>query len=135
VTSAYRRGADVERLILARLTADGCWPTIRSAGSKGVVDVVAYRAGITYAVQIKRGCWPGADERRALGVLAGRTNWVVLAARWEPRRPTRWARIHPDGSLAEQRPLGITTDRPPTPWSPPDNPTPPDQARRHRPQV
>jgi hypothetical protein len=102
MTTNYRRGADVERRVADELVAAGYWPVIRSAGSKGVVDLVGYRNGITTAVQVKRQCWPGPDERGVLGTLAGLTDWLVLAARWEPRRPTRWARILPDASLVEE---------------------------------
>jgi Holliday junction resolvase len=104
VTTNYRRGADVERLIVAELEADGYWPVVRSAGSKGVVDLIAQKDGLTIAVQVKRSMWPGVEERRALAMVAARTRWIVLAARWEPRRPTRWATIDTeDAKLVEVR--------------------------------
>jgi Holliday junction resolvase len=42
--SQYRKGADHERAEKQRLEADG-WYVIRSAGSKGPVDLVAYKPG------------------------------------------------------------------------------------------
>jgi Holliday junction resolvase len=40
----YRRGADLERGVAARLVDSGWW-VIRAAGSKGPVDLLALKAG------------------------------------------------------------------------------------------
>jgi Holliday junction resolvase len=50
----YRRGADLERKIRARLEEDGYY-VVRSAGSKGVLDLVAFRADQTLFIQVKSG--------------------------------------------------------------------------------
>jgi Holliday junction resolvase len=48
----YRKGADLERKIRATLEEDGYY-VVRSAGSKGVLDLVAFRAGETLFIQVK----------------------------------------------------------------------------------
>jgi Holliday junction resolvase len=50
----YRKGADLERRIRARLEEDGYY-VVRSAGSKGVLDLVAFRSGETLFIQVKSG--------------------------------------------------------------------------------
>lgn len=50
----YRAGAQLERDVANKLSADGYDLTIRSAGSKGKVDVVAFKAGQILFVQAKR---------------------------------------------------------------------------------
>lgn len=49
----YARGADFERKVQAHLESEG-YVTVRSAGSKGAVDVVALKQGETLLVQVKR---------------------------------------------------------------------------------
>lgn len=53
MASNYRRGADFERRVQARLEAAG-YVTVRSAGSHSPADVVALRRGSVAAVQCKR---------------------------------------------------------------------------------
>lgn len=49
----YRRGRAVEHKIRSLLESEGFF-VVRSAGSKGVADLVLLRSGVCYLVQIKR---------------------------------------------------------------------------------
>jgi len=51
--SRYKRGADFERRVKLKLEAAG-WLCIRSAGSKGKIDLVAFDAGVPAFIQCKR---------------------------------------------------------------------------------
>jgi Holliday junction resolvase len=50
--TAYRKGVRLEHAIIAQLRAYG-WVTIRSAGSKGAVDVVGIAPGRLVLIQAK----------------------------------------------------------------------------------
>lgn len=97
----YQRGADVERSVRAYLESEG-WYVIRSAGSKGAVDLLAGLAGITLALQVKRMAWPGPLERSVLADIGVRTGWQPWAVRWQPRQPLRWAWINDRAQLYER---------------------------------
>lgn len=73
--SHYRSGADLERATRHALEADG-YDVIRSAGSKGKVDLLAFKPGQILAVQCKtNGLCPPAERTelirlaRILGAL------------------------------------------------------------------
>lgn len=53
--SGYRNGADLERAVKHHLEDNGYLLVIKSAGSKGKVDVVGFKPGETVFVQCKRG--------------------------------------------------------------------------------
>lgn len=99
--SNYANGATIERSVRDELYACGASVVIRSAGSKGVLDLVAFLHGRTIGVQVKRLCWPPPAERRALAALEQLTGWEAWVVRWEPRKPNRWARVLVDSTLSE----------------------------------
>ncbi len=67
--TAYRRGADFERMVAERLRADG-WTTFRVAGSRGPADLVAVRENWGHAqvvlIQCKRNGRARPADRLAL---------------------------------------------------------------------
>lgn len=97
--SNYRRGADLERTVRQHLAEQGAWPIIRSAGSKGVIDLIASREGVTHAFQVKRECWPGPAERRALAAVTASTGWCCWSVRWEPRQALQFRLVDCDATL------------------------------------
>lgn len=86
----YERGANLERDVAARLRVAG-WPVvIRSAGSHGLVDVVAVAAGQLLLIQCKTDGAMTAAARQELCDLADRVGGLpVLADRGGPRRAVR----------------------------------------------
>lgn len=93
--SGGRRGLDRERRLRELLERDGWW-TMRAAGSLGVVDVLAMRAGSTpLFIEVKSTSGGpferfGPSQRAALSTaaaLAGATAWLVW---WPPRRSPLW---------------------------------------------
>ena len=75
----YANGARLERDAKDQLETDGYW-CVRSAGSKGVVDVLAMKPGQMLMVQAKKdGVCPPA-ERAALLELASRFEALPLVA-------------------------------------------------------
>jgi Holliday junction resolvase len=65
VLTNYANGAAFEREVKADLIAKG-WAAVRSAGSHGAIDVMAYHRGAALFVQCKRtGIFPP-EERAAL---------------------------------------------------------------------
>jgi len=79
----YRRGADLERAAKHHLEDNGYY-VIKSAGSKGVADLVAIKPGETLLVQCKRpkDGYLLPAERVALRQLALRLGAVPLAGYW-----------------------------------------------------
>jgi len=51
MANQYRRGARVERLLKKKLEADGFY-VVRSAGSKGVIDILAWNKIGCLAIQV-----------------------------------------------------------------------------------
>jgi hypothetical protein len=109
--TSYDRGVALERIARDALVSMGAAVVIRSAGSKGPVDLVASLATRTLAVQCKRRTWPPPADRRALLDLAISTGWEAWACRWESRKPLRWAHLLPGGLLDEKRPEVLCTHR------------------------
>lgn len=96
--SASRRGIERERTLLKQLRAEG-WLVVRAAGSLGVADLLAVRAGEIRVIEVKSTAanpWAsfGPADRRALldaAEIAGGEAWLY----WHPpRREPRW--IGPD---------------------------------------
>jgi Holliday junction resolvase-like predicted endonuclease len=65
-----RAGASAERGLKHQLEAQGCL-VIRSAGSRGPIDLVAVDGKKVRLIQVKRGKRAGPAERQALQWLAG----------------------------------------------------------------
>jgi Holliday junction resolvase len=107
--SQYRRGADFERRVRIALETDG-YEVIRSAGSKGVVDLVCFKgwprdwdvdgpAHLLF-VQCKRvnGTIPP-SERAELHDYAGRIGALaVVAYQPKPRQPIAYRRLTGPGA-------------------------------------
>ena len=102
---AYRAGANFERRVMAVLVEAG-YTAIRSAGSKGVFDLVAVKPGEVLFVQVKRNGVIGPEAWNSLvGWSCGSGAIPILAVRdaiskhivlWKltgPRKP--WARSIP----------------------------------------
>lgn len=89
--SHYRGGREFEYRTIRHLTTNG-YEIVRSAGSKGKIDIVAFKLGELLFVQCKRtsGTIPPA-ERAELVRLAGLVNAVPLVAHQPiPRKPIRY---------------------------------------------
>jgi len=71
VTTPYRIGRDVEDRVVKDAFAHGCIAQ-RGPGSKGFADVIVFAPGPLrgWAVNVKRGSWPGPDERRDFVLVA-----------------------------------------------------------------
>jgi holliday junction resolvase len=95
----YQRGVTFERMVRHDLEEMG-FEVIRSAGSKGKVDLVAFRPGCMVFVQCKlNGLCPPA-ERRELLRLAGMVEALPIVAYkgTEGRlRPTRYRQLTGEG--------------------------------------
>jgi len=73
MNSKYLRGRRAEYRVIKKLRADG-YTTIRSAGSKGLWDVIAYKAGdglttedeLWIVIQVKANKKPTLKEMKAL---------------------------------------------------------------------
>ena len=77
----YARGADFEREIRTDLTKNG-WYAVRSAGSHGAVDVLAFNRGLALFVQAKRnGAFPPGERKSLLEIATKHGACPVLALR------------------------------------------------------
>ena len=75
----YDNGAVFEREIKADLIRKG-WAAVRSAGSKGTIDVIAYHFNVALFIQAKKtGVFPP-KERKKLVRLAQRHNAIPMLA-------------------------------------------------------
>ena len=79
--SNYRRGADLERAAKKYLEDNGYY-VIKSAGSKGVADLVGIKPGETLYVQCKTDGYLLPDERVRFRQAALKSGAVPLVARW-----------------------------------------------------
>ena len=86
--SGYSDGRKLEYATVAALEADGYW-CIRAAGSKGLSDIVAMKAGPvlgmaseTLFVQCKLTGAMTPGERNSLSSLARQLGGVAVCARW-----------------------------------------------------
>jgi Holliday junction resolvase-like predicted endonuclease len=92
-------GADAERALKKQLESEG-YIVVRSAASKGPVDLVAIDRRRTMLIQVKRGRRAGPAERQVLQDLAGRLPGRQV---WLYERPStrgaewRMTRIKPTG--------------------------------------
>jgi hypothetical protein len=105
--SRYATGSNLERELINEFKALG-WYCIRSAGSKGVIDVVAANYGQTYLFQLKRNvlfkpeleriCESGIKIRAKFGKLS--YFYVVCVS--IPKRGTRLVRLYYSTTLDRQ---------------------------------
>jgi hypothetical protein len=84
----YRRGVDLERRTQKTLEAAG-YDTIRSAGSHGVFDVVAWSWGSVRLIQVKQGCKPSPIEREKIEMAEVPPNVVKEIWTWR-KAGGRW---------------------------------------------
>jgi Holliday junction resolvase len=86
--SSYHDGRRVEYAVMHDLTENGYHCT-RAASSKGVADVIAFKAGQVLLVNCKRTSTPGVAERLALLRVAALLPGVAVPvlARKPPRQP------------------------------------------------
>lgn len=77
--SQYRRGAEFERATRHALEADG-YEVIRSAGSKGKVDLVAFKTGQILFIQNKLNGLCAPAERSRLRELAAMVGALPIVA-------------------------------------------------------
>lgn len=90
----YRKGADKERQLKHLLEKWG-WFVVRSAGSKGELDLVAIRNGRAVGLQVKIGRI-GQEEMQQLSALAARLSIPVYAVLWNKEK-RKWLVIGTDG--------------------------------------
>lgn len=89
--SQYQRGRRVEQEVIDFLGSRG-YDCIRSAGSKGAADIVAFHDGETCLIQVKVGAsiLPGPAERKALLRISDRSpRCFPLVAFKEPDQDDR----------------------------------------------
>jgi len=79
MTSQYRRGADFERT-LKKFLEDLGYYVVRSAGSKGKVDLVAFNLAQTWFIQCKLTGKITAAETKALKSLAKKHGAIGFVA-------------------------------------------------------
>lgn len=108
----YRNGAVLENAAMHALSENGYF-AVRSAGSKGAVDVVALKQGEILLVQCKLDGVISPDDRLRLWLAAGQVRGIPLIARWHKpspraRREVRFLRM----ASSEQTPKAFE------PWTP-----------------
>lgn len=86
----YERGRQLEYDAKAALDANG-YLTVRSAGSKGAVDIMAIKPGQVLLVQCKRQHKAlSAEEWNVLYGLATAYRAIAILAEREPHHPITW---------------------------------------------
>lgn len=107
--SRYAGGADLERAAKKMLEDNGYY-VIRSAGSKGAVDLAALKNGETVLVQCKTDGYVTPADRVVLRHLAAALEATCLTARWH--KEGRAARMVAFEELTSMGPAGHR------PWTP-----------------
>lgn len=86
MASKYAQGAAFERSVKAKLEREGALYVVRSAGSKGVADLVAFQSPVyrsypeVWLVQVKRGgSLPKREARKLLEVAKATGATAMLA--------------------------------------------------------
>lgn len=90
--NAYAQGKRLEYKVINELRALG-FVTMRSAGSKGAVDVIALRPGELLLVQVKRTTPPGPAAWNALFDMASWVSGVPILATCLPYRAIAYERL------------------------------------------
>lgn len=103
--NAYAQGKRLEAKVIAALREAG-FITMRSAGSKGAIDVLAVRPGECLMIQVKRTTPPGPAAWNLLFDLAEWCGAVPLLATCEPYRPIRYERLIFKKPLPRAREIG-----------------------------
>lgn len=106
-TNHYRDGHRFELAIIDDLRSEG-YQTIRAAGSKGKIDILAYKPGQTLAIQAKRNGKIPPAERAAVYELAAILGAVPIVA-WKQRGTRRPLYDRLTGTGPKDR-LPFTTD-------------------------
>lgn len=107
--SRYDGGAGLERAA-KKLLEDNGYYVIRSAGSKGMADLAAFKAGEMILVQCKTDGYISPAERVAFRKLAITLEATCLVARWH--KEGRAARTVAFAELISMGPAGVR------PWTP-----------------
>lgn len=111
--SGYSDGRRLEYATQAKAEADGYW-TMRSPGSKGLVDVIAIKPGEILFIQCKKSRPIGPEERANLRDLAARLGAIPLEARWvkdgRAARQVRFWHVLPDSENGRPARAGWTAD-------------------------
>ena len=105
----YEGGAELERAAKKVLEDNGYY-VIRSAGSKGIIDLSAFKVGETLLIQCKTDGYLTPAERVSLRKLAMLLGVVCLVARWH--KEGRAARVVAFSELMSMGPAGHR------PWTP-----------------
>ena len=87
----YRQGSELELAVKRHLQDNGYY-VVKSAGSKGVVDLVALKRGEVLVVQAKTDGYVPPAERMIFRSLAVSIGAVCLVARWH-KPSARAARV------------------------------------------
>ena len=86
----YANGARAERLAMSDLRRTG-WECVRSAGSHGAVDVVAWNDAGARLIQVKKDTYVSAAEREDLQAMTAPANATVeIWRRAGVGRTRRW---------------------------------------------
>ncbi len=80
--TAYRKGRRAEYLLKKKLEDEG-WFVVRSAGSRGVVDLVALKDDQVMLIQVQMGSYISHQKRQQLKELTSHVRGkVVVAVYW-----------------------------------------------------
>ena len=103
MATKYQRGAALERRCIKRLEREG-WRCVRSAGSHGPFDVVAYHHLAWLCIQVKGGGWPGLIEMETLqGEPVPHSNTRIEVWRYDKgKRNPRIKRWYPSAGAWEE---------------------------------
>lgn len=84
MTSLYHRGRGYEYEVRNHLLAEGYSPVLRTAGSKGAVDLIAFKPGELLLVQVKSAASIGPTAWNALFDTAAMCDAIPLLAERRP---------------------------------------------------
>jgi Holliday junction resolvase len=89
----YERGRTLEYRVIGKLREAGYF-AVRSAGSKGAVDIAAIKPGQVLFVQCKlQQAAVSSAEWNTLVLVAAQSGAIPVLAEAEPRGPVRWWRL------------------------------------------
>jgi len=98
--SAYRKGAYYERKLFHQLEKEG-WYVVRSAGSKGALDLVAIRDGKVMGIQVKKRKQLSKAERENLEHLREKLGVPIFVVQYTEKGGIMWEEIPAKGGGSE----------------------------------
>lgn len=106
----YQKGANFERKVKADLIAKG-WCAVRSAGSHGVLDILAHHKKFALYVQVKTdGAFPPKERRELMRLAKKHGAAPILAVKPARGDPIRYWLIDRKGESRAFEPVGLWED-------------------------